>query len=287
MTYGIIPALEKPNIPNKIFDYTLSEKEKAELLKNGRLSKAITVTVSNQKKTIIPFIDKSTNQLLLCNVDKLKLPNQYKGVELSEKHKQELLKGHTVAVGGLLDNQGVPYNGYARINPANGKIEDIPVANLEHKRQVAANNFGERTDSLSRDKDTTIGRAQQKNNDAPKPKLKTPKMKRWRGQISKDEYAIISSEIFKRKHLYKNIRRIDFVYGRDNIYIVKLKANYDFDILYQLNFDTKEQLINKIINNYKKYERRKNRRATRGINSTRNNKSTNQIRQGRNYRKSL
>lgn len=181
MTYGIIPALEKPNIPNKIFDYTLSEKEKAELLKNGRLSKAITVTVSNQKKTIIPFIDKSTNQLLLCNVDKLKLPNKYKGVELSEKHKQELLKGHTVAVGGLLDNQGVPYNGYARINPANGKIEDIPVANLEHKRQVAANNFGERTESLSRDKDTTIGRAQQKNNDAPKPKLNNLKVNKPKG----------------------------------------------------------------------------------------------------------
>lgn len=173
-----INVLDKPNIPNKIFDYVLSEKEKQELSKNGRLSKAITVTVANQKKTIIPFIDKKTNQLMFRDVNKLKLPGEYKGVKLSDKHVKALLQGETVAIAGLLDNQGVPFNGFARINPATGKIEDVPVANLEHRLQVAANNHGNRTESLAQDKDTTIGKAQQKNNDAPKPKIKTPKMKR-------------------------------------------------------------------------------------------------------------
>lgn len=172
-----INVLDKPNIPNKIFDYALSEKEKQELIKNGRLSKAITVTVANQKKTIIPFIDKKTNQLMFRDVNKIKIPGEYKGVKLSDKHVKALLQGETVAIAGLLDNQGVPFNGFARINPATGKIEDVPVANLEHQRQVLANNFGERTESLSKDKDTTIGKAQQKNNDAPKPKINKPKIK--------------------------------------------------------------------------------------------------------------
>lgn len=176
-----IKALDNANIPDKIFDYTLSEKEKQQLTKNGRLSKAITITVANQKKTIIPFIDSKTNQLMFRDVDKLKLPMEHKGVKLSDKHVKALLQGETVAIAGLLDNQGVPFNGFARINPENGKIEDIPVANLEHKRQVAANNFGERTESLSRDKDTTIGRAQQKNNDAPKPKLNNLKVNKPKG----------------------------------------------------------------------------------------------------------
>lgn len=173
-----INVLDKPNIPNKIFDYALSEKEKQELIKNGRLSKAITVTVANQKKTIIPFIDKKTNQLMFRDVNKLKIPGEYKGVKLSDKHVKALLQGETVAIAGLLDNQGVPFNGFARINPTTGKIEDVPVANLEHRLQVAANNHGNRTESLALDKDTTIGKAQQKNNDAPKPKIKTPKIKR-------------------------------------------------------------------------------------------------------------
>lgn len=172
-----INVLDKPNIPNKIFDYALSEKEKQELIKNGRLSKAITVTVANQKKTIIPFIDKKTNQLMFRDVNKLKITKEYKGVKLSDKHVKALLQGETVAIAGLLDNQGVPFNGFARINPATGKIEDVPVANLEHRLQVAANNHGNRTESLSKDKDTTIGKAQQKNNDAPKPKIKAPKIK--------------------------------------------------------------------------------------------------------------
>lgn len=176
-----INVLDKPNIPNKIFDYVLSEKEKQELSKNGRLSKAITVTVANQKKTIIPFIDKKTNQLMFRDVNKLKLPGEYKGVKLSDKHVKALLQGETVAIAGLLDNQGVPFNGFARINPATGKIEDVPVANLEHRLQVAANNHGNRTESLAQDKDTTIGKAQQKNNDAPKPKLNNLKINKPKG----------------------------------------------------------------------------------------------------------
>lgn len=172
-----IKALDKANIPDKIFDYTLSEKEKQQLAKNGRLSKAITITVANQKKTIIPFIDSKTNQLMFRDVDKLKLPMEHKGVKLSDKHVKALLQGETVAIAGLLDNQGVPFNGFARINPATGKIEDVPVANLEHRLQVAANNHGNRTESLAHDKDTTIHKGQQKNNDAPKPKIKAPKFK--------------------------------------------------------------------------------------------------------------
>ena len=172
-----IKALDKANIPDKIFDYTLSEKEKQQLAKNGRLSKAITITVANQKKTIIPFIDSKTNQLMFRDVDKLKLPMEHKGVKLSDKHVKALLQGETVAIAGLLDNQGVPFNGFARINPENGKIESVPVPNIEHRLQVAANNHGNRTESLAHDKDTTIHKGQQKNNDAPKPKIKAPKFK--------------------------------------------------------------------------------------------------------------
>ena len=172
-----IKALDKPNIPDKIFDYTLSEKEKEHLAKYGRLSKAITVNVGNKKKTIIPFIDKKTNQLMFRDVDKLKLPQEHKGVKLTDKHVKALLQGETVAIAGLLDNQGVPFNGFARINPANGKIESVPVPNIEHRLQVAANNHGNRTESLAHDKDTTIHKGQQKNNDAPKPKIKAPKFK--------------------------------------------------------------------------------------------------------------
>lgn len=173
-----IKALDNANIPDKIFDYTLSEKEKQQLAKNGRLSKAITITVANQKKTIIPFIDSKTNQLMFRDVDKLKLPMEHKGVKLSDKHVKALLQGETVAIAGLLDNQGVPFNGFARINPENGKIESVPVPNIEHRLQVAANNHGNRTESLAHDKDTTIHKGQQKNNDAPKPKLNNLKVNR-------------------------------------------------------------------------------------------------------------
>lgn len=169
-------VLEKPIIPNNILGTNLTEQQQKDLLKYGRIE-AITVNAQNTKKTIIPFIDKTTNQLMYRDINKIKLPNEYKGIKLNDKHKSKLLTGATVAIAGLLDNQGVPYNGYARINPATGQIESVPVPNIEHRLQVAANNHGNRTESLAHDKDTTIDRAQQKNNDAPKPKINQPKFK--------------------------------------------------------------------------------------------------------------
>lgn len=169
-------VLDKPIIPNNILGTNLSEQQQKDLLKYGRIE-AITVNAQNTKKTIIPFIDKTTNQLMYRDINKIKLPNEYKGIKLNDKHKSKLLTGATVAIAGLLDNQGVPYNGYARINPATGQIESVPVPNIEHRLQVAANNHGNRTESLAHDKDTTIDRAQQKNNDAPKPKINKPKIK--------------------------------------------------------------------------------------------------------------
>lgn len=169
-------VLDKPIIPNNILGTNLNEQQQKDLLKYGRIE-AITVNAQNTKKTIIPFIDKATNQLMYRDINKIKLPNEYKGIKLNDKHKSKLLTGATVAIAGLLDNQGVPYNGYARINPANGQIESVPMPNIEHRLQVAANNHGNRTESLAHDKDTTIDRAQQKNNDAPKPRINTPKIK--------------------------------------------------------------------------------------------------------------
>lgn len=169
-------VLEKPIIPNNILGTNLTEQQQKDLLKYGRIE-AITVNAQNTKKTIIPFIDKTTNQLMYRDINKIKLPNEYKGIKLNDKHKSKLLTGATVAIAGLLDNQGVPYNGYARLNPATGQIESVPVPNIEHRLQVAANNHGNRTESLAHDKDTTIDRAQQKNNDAPKPKINQPKFK--------------------------------------------------------------------------------------------------------------
>lgn len=169
-------VLEKPIIPNNILGTNLTEQQQKDLLKYGRIE-AITVNAQNTKKTIIPFIDKTTNQLMYRDINKIKLPNEYKGIKLNDIHKSKLLTGSTVAIAGLLDNQGVPYNGYARLNPATGQIESVPVPNIEHRLQVAANNHGNRTESLAHDKDTTIDRAQQKNNDAPKPKINQPKFK--------------------------------------------------------------------------------------------------------------
>lgn len=169
-------VLENPIIPNNILGTNLTEQQQKDLLKYGRIE-AITVNAQNTKKTIIPFIDKTTNQLMYRDINKIKLPNEYKGIKLNDKHKSKLLTGATVAIAGLLDNQGVPYNGYARLNPATGQIESVPVPNIEHRLQVAANNHGNRTESLAHDKDTTIDRAQQKNNDAPKPKVNQPKFK--------------------------------------------------------------------------------------------------------------
>lgn len=92
----IIPINEECSIPDKIFNYTLSEEEKECLRTKGRLEKSIHVVIEKSKQLILPFIDNETNQVMYRSMNLVKIPNEYKGVQLTARHVSLLINGGAV-----------------------------------------------------------------------------------------------------------------------------------------------------------------------------------------------
>lgn len=104
----------------------------------------------------------------------------YKGAELNSLQVTKLLDGKTVLVNDIPlptpDKSKKTYNDFIKLNPTTGKLEKVPVTNFESSVQLAINNGG-----VLINKETIMDKIQQKNNDAPKPKLNNLKVNKPKG----------------------------------------------------------------------------------------------------------
>ena len=116
----IIPVLEKPVIPDRIFNYTLSEHEKIELQAIGRLERSIQVVVEKTKKLVLPYIDNETNQLMYRCMDLVKLPTEYKGLRLDSEMVKGLIYGENVFIEYETGNVDLVY-----LDPVDAKLKTM------------------------------------------------------------------------------------------------------------------------------------------------------------------
>lgn len=162
---AVFDKCKTAQIPDKIGDHELRPEEKKALMEKGRLKNAIKIHSEGRAMLVLPYLDRETNHVFTRNMDKVLVPENYKGVEIIKEKSVKLIHGETVHMSGLLDKQGQRYSGYVRINPLNGKIEEYVRPSEMYRLQVAANNFGERTDDLAKDKDSVLKSAQRHNDD--------------------------------------------------------------------------------------------------------------------------
>ncbi len=177
---GIIiqPQLKKAVVPTAIMGVPLSDSQREMLLKAGKLEKTIEVSVNGRRQSVMPYIDKETNQLMLRNYNSINLPDKVEGREISDEEKMKLLQGETVRMSELIDNGGQKYVGYVAVNPLTGRLHTVKGADLQYEYQVAANNRGARTEDLKQDKDTVLKSGQTANDDLKEPQVRRPGIKR-------------------------------------------------------------------------------------------------------------
>jgi hypothetical protein len=115
------PDLEKP-----FFGHVFSEEDKKNLREFGNMGRA--VEIKNRNGEYIPSfisIDKLTNEVVALKADSVFIPNEVKGVKLSDSEKNDLKEGKAVYLEGMLSEKGKEFNAHIQINADRRGIEFI------------------------------------------------------------------------------------------------------------------------------------------------------------------
>lgn len=123
---AIHPLRKEPQLDYPYMGYKFSPEEKEQLLSTGNLGKTIEVTPKNEE----PFsayvsIDPQTNELIALRADRVVIPQEIKGVKLSDEQYKNLVEGKAVKVEGMTSKRGKSFDATLQVNAEKKGIEFI------------------------------------------------------------------------------------------------------------------------------------------------------------------
>ncbi len=140
----VIHAIRKePQLDRPFFEHTFTKEDKANLQKNGNLGRKIDL-VNVKTGEVIPSyvsIDKQTNELVAYRADRVKIPNEIKGVKLDAEQKKSLAEGKEVYIEGMTAKSGNKFNANVQYNADKRGIEFR--FDETQRQQQRASNSGE------------------------------------------------------------------------------------------------------------------------------------------------
>ncbi len=106
------PGLDRP-----YFGVTLTDEDKQNLMKTGNAGRILHPQYKEGESTpVFLSIDKLTNELVAARADKIKIPDEIKGVKLDENQKKELAEGRSIYVEGMTARSGKEFNAHLQID---------------------------------------------------------------------------------------------------------------------------------------------------------------------------
>ena len=137
LSLNIHTLRREPQLDFPYMGHTFSPEEKEQLLTRGNLGR--TVELSPKKGE--PFrayvsVDRLTNELVSLRADRVQIPNEIKGVRLSEEQHRALTEGRPVQVEGMLSRHGKPFDATLQVNAEKRGIEFIFKDSLSNKERL-------------------------------------------------------------------------------------------------------------------------------------------------------
>jgi hypothetical protein len=154
---------QQPELDRPLYGTQLTDEDKKNLLETGHAGRQIEFNVGNDK-TINAYVsvDKLTNELVILNTDKVKIPDELKGVKLSEQQKEELREGKGVYIENMLSKSMKPFSATVQVNADKRGLEfQFPDAQKQAQNQSEKIKQGELPDTfrkvkLSEDQKTSL-----------------------------------------------------------------------------------------------------------------------------------
>jgi len=147
----VVHAVRKePQLEGFVYGTRLTEDDKQNLRQTGHAGRLVEIEpVKDQKMMAFISIDKMTNELVAVRADRIKIPNEIKGVTLNEQQKKDLSEGKSVYLEGMKAKNGNDFNATVQINADRRSIEfRFDNANkLSQEQSKARNQKQDQTDS--------------------------------------------------------------------------------------------------------------------------------------------
>jgi hypothetical protein len=115
---------KEPSLNYTFFGHEFSKDDKENLLTSGNMGRVVNLidtkkTEPNKPPVLIPSIisvDRLTNELIALRTEFIKIPDELKGVKLSEEQKQTLTEGKPLHIVGMVSKKGDPFDATVQFN---------------------------------------------------------------------------------------------------------------------------------------------------------------------------
>lgn len=145
---------KEPTLNFPFLGHEFSKQDKDNLLQKGNMGRIVDLK-NPRTDEIIPSIisvDRLTNELVALRADKIKIPEEIKGVKLDENQKQTLSEGKPLLLVGMISKKGEPFDASVQFNADKRYVEFL----------------FDRTNSNKRSQTTDPKNEQSRSNEAPK-----------------------------------------------------------------------------------------------------------------------
>ncbi|NDV70294.1 DUF3945 domain-containing protein [Dysgonomonas sp. 25] len=121
----VIHAIRKePQLEGFVYGTRLTEEDKQNLRQTGHAGRLVEIEpVKDQKMMAFLSIDKLTNELVAVRADRIKIPNEIKGVTLDDQQKKDLSEGKAVYLEGMKSKNDKEFNATVQINADRRSLE--------------------------------------------------------------------------------------------------------------------------------------------------------------------
>lgn len=123
---GIHGIRQKPELERPYFGHIFSEEDKKNLLETGNMGRVVELKGRNGE--YIPSfisIDKLTNEVVAMRAENAFIPQEIKGVKLTEQEINDLREGKKVFIEGMISNSGKEFDAHIQVNAERRGIEYI------------------------------------------------------------------------------------------------------------------------------------------------------------------
>jgi len=130
---------KEPNLKYPLFNHEFTDEDKKNLLLTGNMGRVVDM-VNPKSGEVIPSIvslDRLTNEVVALAADKIKIPDEIKGVKLDDLQKQMLLEGKPLYLEGMISKKGTEFDATVQFNADKRYVEFLFDRNVSNKQAVS------------------------------------------------------------------------------------------------------------------------------------------------------
>ena len=116
---------KEPNLNFEFFGHKFTKEDKDNLLQSGNMGRVVNLTNPKTGETIpsIISVDRLTNELVALRTDKIKIPDEIKGIKLNDVQKQTLMEGKPLQLDGMISKKGTEFSATVQFNADKRYVE--------------------------------------------------------------------------------------------------------------------------------------------------------------------